>query len=468
MRRLTTREKLVYSTGNLGTGISNGLSVFWLVYFFFPPESAGIPYVIPQDSIFLGLTVIGLILAANRLLDAFTDPWVASICHKSKNPNGKYIPMMRWASFGVMLFLAAMFYIPDPENISTINVVWLSLAIALQAFFATMYNIPYFSLQVKLAPHPDDIVDIGTIAGATWFTGFVISSFASVFWEFYGSAFDLDKQSAIQLTIMTLSFVGFLAYLVPAFLLKESDYKALGDTDNDTTSFLDTIKFICNDKIYVRFQMIIGLYGISTFMFETGLIYFLTVLAEMPENNVGLITSITGVLTLLCYPIVNKLAKKYGKKSLLSRGFFIFGFCLIFVSLIGIGSIPPVVMIGLLVLLAPFSQAIMAILPGAIGTDISAYACRRSGSDKSSVYTAGTLFINKLVVTVGSLLFTSFLLFGKDIGDDLGIRVIALTSLSLCFMAYFLSKTYNEEEVMRFHKGYKGDEIPEQGIVSHA
>ncbi len=242
------------------------------------------------------MTVIGLILASNRLLDAFTDPWIASICHKSKNPKGKYIPMMRWACSGVMLFLAAIFYVPDSENISTINVIWLALAIALQAFFATMYNIPYFSLQVKLAPHPDDIIDLGTLMGTTWFLGFVLSSFASVFWGYYGSVFGLDKLSAIQLTMVTLSLIGFLAYLVPAFMLKETDYKAVGDKGGAPLNFLETVKFVCNDKIYIRFQMIIGLYGISTFMFETGLIYFITILAEMPENNVGLVTSITGVL----------------------------------------------------------------------------------------------------------------------------------------------------------------------------
>ncbi len=173
-------------------------------------------------------------------------------------------------------------------------------------------------------------------------------------------------------------------------------------------------------------------------------------------------------LTLLCYPVINKLAKAKGKKKLLSQGFLTFGVSLLFVSLMGVGNIPAIVMICLLVVITPFSQAIMATLPGAIGVDIAAYACRRTGEDKSSVYTASTLFINKVVVTIGSLLFTSFLLLGKDIGDDFGLRIIALTSFSLCVLAYFLSKTYNEKEVMDFHKDYKADAISEEGIISHA
>ncbi|MGI9277280.1 MAG: MFS transporter [Endozoicomonas sp.] len=460
MRRLTTKEKLIYSAGNFGNGIWAGVSMFWMVYFFFPPADAGIPYMIPQGSIWMGLTVIGLILALNRFVDAITDPWIANICNKSRNPKGKYVPMMRLAAPGVMLFMMAIYYVPDPGEITTMNVIWISGAIALQALCATMYGIPYYALQVKIAPHADDKLDLNTIMGAFWFTGLVLASFGSIFWNTYAGIFDLGRVESMQLTFATLAVIGVMTLMIPALLIRETDYEDISMDEARQPRFVETAKVVLKDKIFMRFLLIIGMYFLATYMFETGMTYYLIVLAQMSESAVGLITSVTGVLCMLCYPIVNRLGKKNGKKPLLLQGFMLFGVSLFLISIMGWFGIPSVVMVGIIVLLSPYPQAIMGILPGAITADIAAYAKQKNGVDNSSMYMAGNMFVNKLAGTLAMLLFTSLLLLGKDVGDDLGIRVVALLAMSICFIAYFVAKTYDEDEVLKYNNddsGISGD-----------
>ena len=43
------------------------------------------------------------------------------------------------------------------------------------------------------------------------------------------------------------------------------------------------------------------------------------------------------------------------------------------------------------------------------------------------------------------------MLLGKDIGDDLGIRAVALFAMVICFIAYFIAKTYDEDEVLKYN-----------------
>ena len=51
----------------------------YLIYFYQPSKESGIPNLIPQGRIVLGiLTIIGLIKAIGHIIDAVTDPLIAS------------------------------------------------------------------------------------------------------------------------------------------------------------------------------------------------------------------------------------------------------------------------------------------------------------------------------------------------------------------------------------------------------
>ena len=98
----------------------------YLIYFYQPSKESGIPNLIPQGRIVLGvLTVIGLIKAVGHIIDAVTDPLIAADSDKSKNKNGRRIPLMQKAAvpFGLCTFL--MFFVPL-NYVSGFNAVWIA------------------------------------------------------------------------------------------------------------------------------------------------------------------------------------------------------------------------------------------------------------------------------------------------------------------------------------------------------
>ena len=72
----------------------------YLIYFYQPSKESGIPNLIPQGRLVLGvLTIIGMIKAIGHIIDAVTDPLIAASSDKSRHKDGRRIPMMKKAPF---------------------------------------------------------------------------------------------------------------------------------------------------------------------------------------------------------------------------------------------------------------------------------------------------------------------------------------------------------------------------------
>lgn len=98
-RRLTKKEMWIFAIGQLGWSILGGLINAWLVTFYLPTSTdvaSGAPFFLPTGLIIFGvLTILGLISFICRIFDAVTDPLIASLSDRSKNPNGRRIPFMK-------------------------------------------------------------------------------------------------------------------------------------------------------------------------------------------------------------------------------------------------------------------------------------------------------------------------------------------------------------------------------------
>lgn len=81
--------------GNLGSALITVMHTSFLVYYFFPPSDSGIPCVIPQTDLILGVNVLGAIMTLGRIVDAILDPIIASFSDRLQHPKGRRVPMMR-------------------------------------------------------------------------------------------------------------------------------------------------------------------------------------------------------------------------------------------------------------------------------------------------------------------------------------------------------------------------------------
>ena len=121
-RRLTKSEMWIFAVGQLGWSILSGIVNTWLVTFYLPTQGsveAGAKFYIPTGLIVFGvLTVLGLITFVCRIFDAVTDPWIASLSDRSKNPKGRRIPFMQKAAVPFAVITVLVFFAPV-ESVST-------------------------------------------------------------------------------------------------------------------------------------------------------------------------------------------------------------------------------------------------------------------------------------------------------------------------------------------------------------
>lgn len=449
MERLSLKNKIIYALGGLGYALITVMHGLYLVWFFFPPKDAGIPYFIPQDAVFLSFTFIGLVLALGRIFDAVSDPLIATWSDNTKSKLGRRIPFMRYSSFFVALSFVLVFFVPNNHEVTVLNMVWLAAWLSLSTLFLTCYMIPQTALMVELATHPDDKVDLATLNSVFWFAGFLIVSFSGSFWNILQNNFGLTRLQSIQYTFLIIASIGFIFMMIPAMLLKEPGAQD-AKKDIPRQPLMPAIKKVFKNKDYTIVVAATTLYNLATTMFEAGLIYYLTVMAMQDAKTQGPLTTIIGVITFISYPFLNKFSKSLGKKNIMRFGFILFFLLFVAISMLGISFIPFWLAIGLVIIFAPLPQSIFGVLPNAITADCASWDKNKTGEDSAGMYFAANGFVRKLGQTLGALLFTSLLLFGKDIGHDMGIRMAAVFGALFSIVGFIIMKFYNEKKMLSY------------------
>ena len=129
MKRLSKKQMIIFAIGQLGWSMLSGIISAWLVTFYLP--SAGdiakgaTQYIVPGLIIGGFMTVLGLITALSRIFDAVTDPLIASLSDRSKNPRGRRIPFMQIAAIPLSVVTVLLFCAPI-EKISGWNIAWIA------------------------------------------------------------------------------------------------------------------------------------------------------------------------------------------------------------------------------------------------------------------------------------------------------------------------------------------------------
>ena len=112
-KKITMKTIILYCLPQFAVGLFTTMINNYLIYFYQPTKASGIPVLITQGNIFLGiLTVIGLIKALGHVIDAVSDPLVAGMSDKSKNKNGRRIPYMQMFAIPFALSALLIFWSP--------------------------------------------------------------------------------------------------------------------------------------------------------------------------------------------------------------------------------------------------------------------------------------------------------------------------------------------------------------------
>ncbi len=407
-RRLTKKEMWIFAVGQLGWSILGGLINAWLVTFYLPTSgdvAKGAPFFLPTGAIFIGLTILGIISFVCRIFDAVTDPLIASMSDRSKNPNGRRIPFMRRAAIPFAVIAVLVFCAPV-ETISAINIVWVLGFLILFYLFMTMYCTPYNALISEFGKTQEDRMYISTAISATFFVGTLLSYIPFVLAPMLRGAIGASFPWSYRICFIVLAVVALICMLIPTFKLKERDFVDAQQTEEKSNTIKSLIKTFKN-KEFLKFSASDIAYFIALTLFQTGLPFFVKVSMNLDESWAMYFLGGMTVLSACFYPIVSKLVAKFGKKKLVITGFIGLALAYVVTALIGV-VIPRGILPGILiVVISAFPMALLGIIPQSIIADVAEEDAIVTGEKREGMFFAARTFAMKMGQSVAALVFTS-------------------------------------------------------------
>lgn len=436
----------LYALGQLGWSTLTGLISFQLVYFYLPPKHEDtnepvLPVHITQDSFLVVLNVIALLATAGRLWDAITDPLIASWSDRLEHRWGRRIPFLAASALPAAVCCWFLFF-PVVKRESAWNIAWLAIMQALFYFFLTCYVTPYFSLVAELGHTTEERLNLSTWISITFAIGTILASGTPAI----GSAFGLDAVGDFQAGVGVVCTISVFLMYVPVLAIDEKLYCA---STTSQLSIREALRHCLSNPYFRPYVAADFSYFFGMAIISTGMPYFLEVLLELNNNLLVVVFGTIAVLSFVLYYPTNLIARCFGKKRPVLFALAVLNVVYSMIFFLGWLPFPALVQVFALGALASVPIAILGILPNAILSDIASHDSRRTGHKQEGMYFAARALLNKLGQSIAILVFAGLTNFGKDVGDDMGIRLSGPVGLVFGLLALVSFMYYDEEEVLK-------------------
>lgn len=425
---------ILYALGQFGWSLAAFGVGGLLIYFYMPPEQGRpmFPPFLYPGAVLGAFTLIGLLSAGGRLLDAFIDPFIANWSDRKQSRFGKRRWFMLWGAvpFAVFGFLV---FCPVHTGESAANFVWLALMLGLYYFFFAFYVIPYTALMAELGHTQQDRMLISTLNSVAWSLGFIIGNGA---YAVQGVAVhdalehqDYASVQAFQMAVAGLSAAGLVFLLLPAFFLDEKRYARQSASDHNLGKALRTV--LANPN-FRRFLLADLMYWLSLSFTQLGGIYYATVLLGLGKSSAFTFALIGYLSSFLFYWPLNVWARRWGKKRLILLAFAVFFVEFCFVAFAQNIPLPKMWLLCGAAVAVSFPLAVFGLMPSAVVGDEVEKEEQRSGQQLAGMFFGVRAFVVKVGISLANLIFPSLLLFGKSTEKPLGVQLTALAAAVFC------------------------------------
>ena len=439
-KQITNKLLWIFAVGQFGLSLLSGVVSNWMVYYYTGSPDAQNPNTgifasgITQNPILFRLTLFGLVLAVGRIFDAITDPLIAGWSDRSNYKGGRRIPFMRAIAIPFALVTIALFMVPQTGNVALNDV---SLFVLLMVFylFMTIFCTPYNALIAELGDTQEHRINVSTYISFTFIVGqslsFMLPNLAGMLEGALGQA------GSIRMAVAIMAAIACAAMLVPSFYIKERDY--IDSKPSQTRAFSSLLKTFKNGQ-FRRFVYSDVIYFFALTLFQTGLAFYETKLMEIEDTWTFVLTATMTFISVLLYPVVNRLAPRLGKKKLIVTGFFAYSVVFLITSLCGKG-----LHWGFIVAVcASVPMAILGILPQACVADVAELSRLESGEDRSGMFFAARTFAFKMGQALAMVVFTSV-----TVSETTqSYRNTAIIATVTCVIGACLFLLYNERMIL--------------------
>lgn len=448
---LPKRKMYRYCLADIAKGLFTGMISNYLLYFFQPTTKSGLPQLLPDNKLLGYITIMALITAIGKVVDAVTDPIVASLSDKCTHKAGRRMPFLRYSAIPYALSVLLIFYAPFKAG-SAANAIWVGFFLITYYTAYTFFFIPRNALVPEIIP--DTKVRVGYYGISTaFFMG--SSSFmyaATLFVDILKKA-GLTPLWAWRTVFTVFATIGIICLLLSAYAFNEKDY--VEENTKPKESILKSFALVFRNKEFVIFTAGDLFSGVSMAFFQTAMLYYITMLLNVPESQ-SFLVMLTAIVVAIClFPLIIRISRKFNKKMPLVLASIIFT---IVFGIIYFGdklaALAPgnELYVGLAVgVIVAFPFAAINILPQSIISDIIQRDSIENGVNREGIFSAVKTFIEKVASAIAMMGVSSILAIGAASGESVSLLGVKLTGVfaggfSLLSLIFFMF--YNDKKVV--------------------
>ena len=427
--------------GNIIIGTVAGLAT----YFYVPPESGQADF--PQylsTTTWLGFTIFGVIMFVSNLIPMVLGPFVASWSDRSKSRLGRRRVFLV-ASFLPIAVLSYMIFTPPVSGVSALNAWYLLAVMVLLGVFRGLNGVsnavaPEFGTTSKI------MMRFSTFSSVGWILGYLIGSQVIYLIKDAFASSGMTTLDAFRFTALLLIGIGCVISVFQFAVINE---KKFGRGVSSSVKVGPALLIAFKNKQYVRYVLANQVYCWGDAIFNTGLIYFVTVNYGLPEYMMTVFGGALIGISLLLYPLVNIVVKRTGKKPVFLFSLMLMTCCLALFAFPNLIPLDKLVVAWIIVGLASVYSAVTGIIPSAISNEIIREDCVRTGVPNEAAYNAAGGLITAIPANLPALIIPSILLLGKSPENHLGISLVAIVSgVCLLLAVLLIQLVYNEKKVV--------------------
>ncbi|MDA3899311.1 MAG: MFS transporter [Spirochaetes bacterium] len=422
MEQIKGFRLFLYNVSSAGHALFDSLILAFYMNFLLPPaesiQSGQMIQYLP-DTIFYIIPTIGFIMFAGRIIDAISDPLIASASDKSRSRFGRRRFFLIISVIPFTLTTALVFF-PPVAGVSIINVIYLSCMFSLFFLFYTMYVAPYIALIPELANSEKDRLSITTAQGYFALIGGAIAMIGgSALIGLFRKHFSLTQ--SYQYMIILLSAVGFLFLLASIFAINEKRFTRSVPSSLD---IFTSIKKTLSNRYFVIFLIS---YMAGWFVFNilrSSAIHVGETMMNLEIEESGLNFIILFVAAGFSFVLVMYLTRIFGKRRIMLLGLLLFALLSICLSATGLLPVNPNIYGKIFWGLLGFPTAIFLILPNVFIAELCDYDYKITGENREGIYFGVNGLFLKLNLGISTAAAAAlYVFFGKDIANPLGIRL---------------------------------------------
>jgi GPH family glycoside/pentoside/hexuronide:cation symporter len=401
------------------------LVTFWLAYFYLDERSPG--HVPISATAFFGVLWIG------RLVDAVTDPLVASFSDRTRHRLGRRRLFMLAGGLPMCCFGALIFF-PPPSRSTLACALYLALTLGLFWACFTVYAVAFLALMSELATTHRTRVQLATMKA---FAALLAAALVFVLSP------QLIGPLGFGRMVLVMALLALVTAYVPVLGIDEAAHAVSGSS---SAPLLRSMRLVLADRPFQRYLISFLLFWLGFNVVTTGIPFYVRHLLGEQESSAGTLMGFTFAGAALAFLPLGRLALHLG----LRRSYLL---CMLLftaiLSLIYFWDSPP---LGLapstvarsVMALAGLPVAGLLVIPDAIVSRLSRLAAEREGQGREAMYFGFQGFCLKLTFGLsGSLMGLLFDLFGKGgSSGKLGLKLTGPAGALCVLLGLFLFWKY--------------------------